>query len=173
MSRESHIRMGIPANCNAVNVAEFDSVLSGLNDMRSSKMDEFIQLVTKQLGVDRETGKSATGGVLKLLKEQLGSDLFAQVREKLPGASGLISDAEDSGDSGGGLMGSLTSMAGSLMGGKAKGVADITAALTKSGLSLDKAPQFMSILIDFLKQKLGNDLFATVAAKLPDMLGKK
>ena len=51
--------------------------------------------------------------------------------------------------------------------------ADITAVLTKSGLSLDKIPQFMSLLIDFLKQKLGSDLFATVASKLPDLLGKK
>ena len=27
-------------------------------------MDEFLQLVTKQLGVSSETGKSATGGIL-------------------------------------------------------------------------------------------------------------
>ena len=70
-------------------------------------------------------------------------------------------------------MGSLTSMAGSLLGGKAKGLAEITAALTKSGLSVEKIPQFMTLLIDFLKDKLGNDLFATLAAKLPELLGRK
>jgi hypothetical protein len=29
------------------------------------------------------------------------------------------------------------------------------------------------MLVDFLKNKLGNDLFASVAAKLPELLGKK
>ena len=141
-------------------------------------MDEFIQMVTKQLGVSDETGKSATGGIMKMIKDQVGGDLFAKVQEQLPGVQGLLGAAEKSGGpeasgSGGGLMGSLTSMAGSLLGGKAKGLADITAALTKSGLSLDKAPQFISLLVGFLKDKLGSDLFASVAAKLPDLLGKK
>ncbi len=140
-------------------------------------MDEFIQMVTKQLGVSNETGKSATGGILKMIQDQIGGDLFAKVQEQLPGVQGLIGAAEKSGaaeaDGGGGLMGSLTSMAGSLLGGKAKGLADITAALSKSGLSLDKIPQFLTLLIGFLKDKLGSDLFASVAAKLPDLLGKK
>ncbi len=32
--------------------------------------------------------------------------------------------------------------------------------------------QYLSMLIEFLKAKLGNELFASVAAKLPDLLGK-
>lgn len=140
-------------------------------------MDEFIQLVTKQLGVSSETSKSATGGILKMLQDQLGGELFAKVQAQLPGVQGLIGAADKAGtgaaDAGGGLMGSLTSMAGSLLGGKAKGLAEITAALTKSGLSVEKIPQFMTLLIDFLKDKLGNDLFATLAAKLPELLGRK
>ena len=139
-------------------------------------MDEFIQMVTKQLGVSDETGKSATGGILKMIQDQIDGDLFAKVQEQLPGIQGLIGASENSGAAetgGGGLMGSLTSMAGSLLGGKAKGLADITAALSKSGLSLDKIPQFLSLLVGFLKDKLGNDLFASVAAKLPELLGKK
>lgn len=137
-------------------------------------MDEFIQLVTKQLGVSSETSKSATGGILKMLQDQLGGELFAKVQAQLPGVQGLIGAADKgAADAGGGLMGSLTSMAGSLLGGKAKGLAEITAALTKSGLSVEKIPQFMTLLIDFLKDKLGNDLFATLAAKLPELLGRK
>ena len=140
-------------------------------------MDEFIQLVTKQLGVSSETSKSATGGILKMLQDQLGGELFAKVQAQLPGIQGLIGAADKAGtgatDAGGGLMGSLTSMAGSLLSGKAKGLAEVTAALTKSGLSIEKIPQFMTLLIDFLKDKLGNDLFATLAAKLPELLGRK
>jgi hypothetical protein len=69
-------------------------------------------------------------------------------------------------------MGSLTSLAGSLLGDKAKGIADITAALTKAGISVDRIPQYLQMLIDFLKSKLGNDLFAKLAAKLPELLGQ-
>lgn len=138
-------------------------------------MDEFIQLVTKQLGVSDATGKSATGGILKMIQDQIGGDLFAKVQEQLPGVQGLIGEAEKSGaaESGGGLMGSLTSMAGSLLGGKAKGYADIISALTKSGLSADKIPQYLSLLVGFLKEKLGSDLFAKVVAKLPELMGQK
>ena len=141
-------------------------------------MDEFIQMVTRQLGVSNETGKSATGGILKMIQDQIGGDLFAKVQEQIPGVQGLIGAAEKSqaasGDAGGGgLMGSLTSMAGSMLGGKAKGYADIISALTKSGLSADKIPQYLSLLVDFLKEKLGSDLFAKVVAKLPELLGQK
>lgn len=47
-------------------------------------MDEFIQMVTKPLGVSDETGKSATGGNLQMLQDQLGSDVFASIAAKLP-----------------------------------------------------------------------------------------
>ena len=51
-------------------------------------MDEFIQLVTKQLGVSSETSKTATGGILKMLQDQLGGELFAKVQAQLPGFKG-------------------------------------------------------------------------------------
>jgi|688.fasta_scaffold1273294_1 uncharacterized protein (DUF2267 family) len=133
-------------------------------------MDEFLQMITQQLGLSAQESKSATGSILKLVKDKLDADTFSQISSKLPGIQGLLNDAPAASGSGG-LMGSLTSMAGSLMGENGKAVADITAALTKSGLSLDKIPQYLSMLIEFLKAKLGNELFASVAAKLPDLLG--
>jgi hypothetical protein len=134
-------------------------------------MDEFIQLLTKQLGLSTTDGQSATGNILKLIQSHLDPALFAQISEKLPGVQGLISDAEGSANEGG-LMVSLTSLAGSLLGDKAKGIADVTAALTKAGVSVDKIPQYLKMLVDFLKSKLGNELFAKLAAKLPELLGQ-
>lgn len=138
-------------------------------------MDEFIQLVTKQLGISAQDGKAATGSVLKMIRDQVDDDLFAQISQKLPGIQGLLAgaaSADSPAGTGGGMLGSLTSMAGSLLGGKAKSVADITSALSKHGLSVDKIPQYLAMLIEFLKTKLGNDLFASLAAKLPSLLGK-
>ena len=134
-------------------------------------MDEFIQLLTKQLGLSTTDGQSATGNILKLIQSHLDPALFAQISEKLPGVQGLISDAEGSANEGG-LMGSLTSLAGSLLGDKAKGIADVTEALTKAGVSVDKIPQYLKMLVDFLKSKLGNELFAKLASKLPELLGQ-
>ena len=134
-------------------------------------MDEFIQLLTKQLGLSTTDGQSATGNILKLVQSHLDPALFAEISAKLPGVQGLISDAEGSANEGG-LMGSLTSLAGSLLGDKAKGIADVTAALTKAGVSVDKIPQYLKMLVDFLKSKLGNELFAKLAAKLPELLGQ-
>lgn len=133
-------------------------------------MDEFIQLISAQLGLDPEKARSATGGILNLIREHLDDQTFAQISSRLPGIQGL-NGAGGSPGSAGGMLDSLTSLAGSLLGGKAKTIADISAILTKHGLSVDKIPQYLALLIDFLKARLGNDLFAKVAAKLPELLG--
>ena len=134
-------------------------------------MDDFISLVTQQLGIGESEGKTATGGVLKLVKDQLDEGTFSQLLEKLPGADSLVQQAESGGDSGGGLMGSLTSMAGGLLGGGEGGVADIAKTLGDAGIGLDKAPGFLSALVSFLKEKLGDEMFSSLASKLPDLLG--
>ena len=137
-------------------------------------MDEFIQMISMQLGLSTDNGKAATGSVLSMIKDQLDEQTFAQISAKLPEIQGLIGAGKASnGDAGGGgMLGSLTSMAGSLLGGKAKAIADVTSALTKHGLAVEKIPQYLSLLIEFLKGKLGNELFARVAAKLPELLGR-
>jgi len=123
------------------------------------KMDEFIQLITKQMGISAADRKSATGNILKLIKDHLDEKTFARISDKLPDVQALVSGSENA-PSSGGLMGSLSSLAGSMLGEKARGIADITAALTKAGISLNKIPQYLTMLIDFLKNKLGNELFA-------------
>lgn len=135
-------------------------------------MDEFISLVTSQLGVGEAESRSATGGILKMLKDQLDESTFSDVINKLPGASSLLADAESGAgkSSGGGLMGSLVSMAGGMLGGKG-GAGDIMKSLADSGIGLDKAGGFLSALVAFLKEKLGDDMFGTLATKLPDLLG--
>lgn len=137
-------------------------------------MDEFISMVTQQLGIGESESRSATGGILKLIKDQLDDSTFSSMMEKLPGAEGLLGEAEsdEASGGGGGLMGSLTSMAGSLMGGDS-GAGGIAKALGGAGIGLDKAGGFLSTLVEFLKNKLGADMFSTIAGKLPDLLGGK
>lgn len=135
-------------------------------------MDEFIQLAARQLGIGSDEIRSATGSIMKLVKDHLDDTSFSQISSKLPGVQSLLSDSDDSAAAGG-LIGSLTSLAGSLLGDKAGGLASIAAILAKSGISLEKSADFMKMLIDFLKARLGGDLFETVMAKLPDLIGTR
>jgi len=143
-------------------------------------MDELIQSVIKQFGISAEQGKSAVGGVVDLMKHQLDDETFSQISRKVPGLQAMLDGSKNQGtgkeggeEDSGGLLGTLASAAGSILGGKAKSVADIAAILNKSGLSLEKLPQFLSLVSEFLKNKLGKELFAVVLSKLPDLLGKK
>lgn len=136
-------------------------------------MDEFISLVTSKLGIGEQEGKSATAGILDMIRGQLDESTFSSVLEKLPGAEALLKEdtaaGQDSG-TGGGLLGSLTSMASGLLGGSDKsGLTGMATALAGSGLSLDKVPDFVAMLIDFLKQKLGSDTFESVISALPGL----
>lgn len=136
-------------------------------------MDEFISMVTEKLGIGETEGKSATAGILGMIQGQLDESTFKSVLDKLPGAEALLSEetsAQQNTGTGGGLLGSLTSMAGGLLGGgKKSGMAGMAAALAGSGLGLDKIGDFVSMLMGFLKDKLGEDTFQSVISSIPGM----
>ena len=96
-------------------------------------MDEFISMVTDKLGVGEKESRAATGGILGMLKGKLDDSMFGSIIEKIPGADALLGEAEAAPQEeagGGGLMGSLSSMAGGLMGGgKAGGAAEVAGLL--------------------------------------------
>lgn len=134
-------------------------------------MQEFIEQVSGQLGIDSSQAGSATGGILNMIKGKLDQGEFSQLLEKLPGAEGLVADAE-SGQaeaSGGGGLGGLLGKASSMMGGAGGGVANIAGILGKSGLSLDKAGPFLGKLMGFLRDKLPSGLFQKIQGAVPDV----
>jgi len=136
-------------------------------------MDEFLKMVAKQLGIDDAQVRTATGGIMNFVREQIGETDFSEIASKLPGVQRLISESENAPDAGGGLLGSLTSLAGSLLGEKGGSLATIASIFAKSGISLEKSADFLTMLVDFLRNKLGSDVFETLVAKLPDLLGTK
>lgn len=140
-------------------------------------MDEFISMVTEKLGIGESEGKSATAGVLGMLKGQLDESTFSSVLEMLPGAEALLTDdsaASQAPSGGGGLFGSIASMAGGLLGGgKNSGMAGMATALAGSGLGLDKIGDFVSMLMGFLKEKLGDETFQSVVSAIPGLDGSK
>jgi hypothetical protein len=135
-------------------------------------MDDFLQLVSKQLGIGTDVSRNATSGIMRMVQERLGDTDFAQISSKIPGIQALLNDSDTATSAGsGGLLGSLTSLAGSLLGDKVGSLAEIAGVLAKSGISLEKSADFMKLLVDFLKQKLGSQTFEVLMAKLPELLG--
>ncbi|MGI9519110.1 MAG: DUF2780 domain-containing protein [Pirellulaceae bacterium] len=132
-------------------------------------MDEFIQSVTSQLGIDESTAKNATGTALGFLKNGLG-DQFSAVAEKLPGAEDLISSAapaESSDGGGGGLLDSIKGAASSMLGGGAGEGIELMGALQNTGLSTEQGGSFITMLIEFIKGKVGDGVMAQITDKIP------
>jgi hypothetical protein len=133
-------------------------------------MNDFIQMAVSKLGVSEQSAKSATGGVLDMIQKQVGGGDFSKLLGAVPGAADLLKSAPASGGSGGGGgLGGILGAASGLLGGKAGSILGAASMLEKSGLSLDKAGPFVSMLMDYFKGKAGNDLVSQILGKVPDL----
>jgi hypothetical protein len=129
---------------------------------------DFIDMATTQLGVSTGAAQAGAGGLLSMLKDKVGGDVFGKVASALPGAADLVGKAPAAG---GGGLGGLMAKAGGLLGGSAGGALGAAAMLGKAGIPLDKAKGFGEMFLNFMKSKLSPDLLKSVLAKVGD-LGK-
>ena len=129
-------------------------------------MQEFIDLASSKLGIGGDVAKSATGGLLGLIKDNADGADFSALTAKLPGAADLASTPAPA-SGGGGLGGMLGSVTGALGGGG--GALGALSSLAGSGLSLDKIGDFAKLFMNFAKPKLGADLLGRIASKVPGL----
>ena len=111
-------------------------------------MQDFIDLASSKLGIGADTAKSATGGLLGLIKDNADAADFSALTDKLPGAADIAETPAPAGD--GGALGALSALSG-------------------TGLSLDKIGDFAKLFMDFVKPKLGADLLGRIASKVPGL----
>lgn len=133
-------------------------------------MDELIQQLKSKLGIDASVAKGATEKAMAMVKEHVGDDIFSKISCAIPGASDAASQgaapaAEASG--GGGMLGKLAGMASSALGGSAGGGLELASSLTSAGVGTDKLGCFVSMLIEFIKEKAGKEVMDQVLAKFP------
>jgi hypothetical protein len=140
-------------------------------NLRKSTMDELIQQLVDKLGIDASTANNATGKAMALVKEHAGDDLFAKISGAIPGAGEAADAAADEppqeDEGGGGLLGSIASMASSVLGGSGGDAVGLASALGSSGLKADQLAGFVSTIIEFLKDKLGDETVDQILAKVP------
>lgn len=132
-------------------------------------MDELIQQLTSKLGIDASVATAATNKAMALVKEHAGDDLFDKISAAVPGASEAVSQAAaaPAADDGGGMLGKLAGMASSALGGSAGGGLEIGAALSAAGLETDQLGGFLTTVIDFLKDKVGDEVVDQILSKVP------
>ena len=131
-------------------------------------MDELIEKLTSNLGIDADVAKGATGKAMALLKDQVGDDLFSRVRDAIPGADEAAeTGAQEEEQDGGGMLGSLAGMASGLLGEKAGSAVELGSMLSSSGLDTSKFGGFASTIIEFLKDKLGDEVLDQILERVP------
>ncbi|TWU41607.1 hypothetical protein Q31b_30580 [Novipirellula aureliae] len=131
-------------------------------------MDELIQKLTTQLGIPAGVANAAIGQAMAMLKEKVGDDLFSKVSGAIPGAENAASAAKDAAtSSSGGMMGALSGAASKMFGGGAGEAMELGASLKSAGLNSDQMGGFAQTLIDFIKDKLGDEVLEQILAKVP------
>lgn len=132
-------------------------------------MDDFIKMATEKLGMGESETRSATGGVLGMLKGQLGDGVFSQIAEKIPGADALAAEAETAApaeEGGGGMLGGLVGKATSMLG-MGGGAAGMLGMLSNSGMDAAKGGSFLTMFAEFVKDKVGPELWGKIAGFIP------
>ena len=130
-------------------------------------MDELIQQLTSKLGIDASVAKGATEKAMAMVKEHVGDDIFSKISSAIPGASDAASQGAAPASGGGGMLGKLAGMASSALGGSAGGGLELASSLTSAGVGTDKLGGFVSMLVEFIKEKAGKEVMDQVLAKFP------
>ncbi len=130
-------------------------------------MNEFIQMAVSNLGLSEDSATSATGGLLQLIKKQVGGEDADQLLQNFPGSGELLDKA--TGAASGGGLGGLLSSVGSMFGGKLGAVAGLAGTLGSSGLSTDKFGPFLDLFVGFVKDKASPELVERILTQLPEL----
>ena len=129
-------------------------------------MEEFIQLACRQIGIGEGTARSATGGLLKFIKDQGGAADSESLLSSLPGSDALVTDAQASTSGGAaGMLGGL----GSMLGGNFATAAGAIGLVQQLGLDADKLGPFVGMFVAFVKEKAGADVIERVLANIPEL----
>jgi hypothetical protein len=126
-------------------------------------MADLVSELASKSGVSAEQAKKGLGAVLALFKEKLPANVFSQIQAAVPGADGMMDEAEAAGEPSGGLLGSVKEMASKLFG----GAGALGAKFSHLGFSPDQIQKFVPNVIEFLKSRLPEDVMKKVGGLLP------
>ena len=126
-------------------------------------MADLVSELASKAGVSTEQARKGLGAVLALLKDKLPGNVFSQIQSAVPGAEGLMTDAKAAPEASGSLLDTVKEMAGKLFGGSGA----LASNLSRLGFSAEQGQNFLSTVLDFLKNKLPPDVMDKLSGLIP------
>ncbi|MGH1352907.1 MAG: DUF2780 domain-containing protein [Methyloligellaceae bacterium] len=129
-------------------------------------MKELIDRLVANIGIDATTAENVLGIVFNLFKDKLSGDELQSLISVVPGVSELMEKAGSSENSSG-LGGMLSGAIGALTGNE-----DLMSTLSKlqsQGLSIDQAQGAGKEILNFAKEKIGEDAVKNIANSIPGL----
>lgn len=134
-------------------------------------MEELISRIVANIGIDSSLARTAVGILLNMFLKHGDSGAVGKLMAALPGAGDLAATAAKSigdGAPAGGI-GGLMGMAAGLLGGKGGGLMEAVGQLSGAGLSMDQAKGVGDELLQFARQKAGDDVVTQLASSIPGL----
>ncbi len=133
-------------------------------------MQELINRVMSSLGIDATLAEKAVGIVLNMLKEHGSSDKVNELLSALPGAADLLGKLQNQGGAGvdESTSGGLGDAIGGMLGGGGP-LLDTLSEMQSAGLDMTQARAAGLEVINFAKEKAGDDLVKEVAESIPGL----
>ncbi len=132
-------------------------------------MQDLINRVVQNVGIDASTAQPAIGVVLNLLKSVLPDGVVSQLMGAIPGADALLGAADSQAGSGG-ITGMLGGALSSVTGGSAGAVTQALGQLQGLGLDSDKSKSLVSEVIGFAKENAPPEVVSALESNIPSGL---
>ncbi len=134
-------------------------------------IEELVKRVVTSVGIPESMAQTAIGLILGLFKDHGPEDKVSGLLDALPGATDLISKAQESSaeSEGGGMMGGLMGAAGGLMGGGTGGLLQMVSQMQSAGLDTEQAKSVGNEVMNFAKEKAGDDVVDDIIGSIPGL----
>ncbi|PSJ64209.1 hypothetical protein [Pseudaminobacter soli (ex Li et al. 2025)] len=132
---------------------------------------DIIATVSAKTGLDPAKTEMAVGTILSVLEYEAGDSRIAGLFNSVPGAEDLAHshDVMAQGANGGGLLGSISSALGGLLGEKASALVNGIAQLRASGLEPEQIKQAAETLLEQAKVAAGPDAIKDIVDAVPGL----
>lgn len=133
---------------------------------------DVVNTIAQNAGIDQPTTEKVVGTILSVIQHEVDSATVEPWFAKLPGADQLAQQYDvmnAAPASGGGLLGSLQSALGGMLGGKAGALVNGVSQLESTGLSMAQIQQAAATLIQQAKTAAGPQLTSQVLDSVPGL----
>ena len=132
-------------------------------------MSDIVSSLSSETGISPDLVRKGLGAVLKMLQDQLPSEIFSKVQGLLPDAGEMISASESPAPEAGGMIQAVTSLAGKLFGNRGEAATDLFTRLGQHGFSPDQLKAFLPKVLEFFKDKLSPEVLGMVEKLVPGL----